>query len=301
MIQESAPTGRNTARKGRQGHAGCVSLATMVVRVFPLLCFAILLTGCPSAPAPFATASASPSTQLAPSASASAPLLPASPPAVVSAPPPSVSALTLLPPSPPNPAPIRDCDPFYEPGKDADCLGALEKTTRNRSLAECKKIDALPGYSAAPTAFARGFHKVIEGCFQDAMVRELDRRLLPLKSFDAVAFHREMALQKAFNEAVRVTCDDVMDHEQSTGDFRGEFRCTTFLLELRARQAEAINAGGLSVKRAPAARVARAGRFKPFATQLCALEELWKPAPPDLCEGRILGEIEDTLAAAARF
>ena len=56
----------------------------------------------------------------------------------------------------------------------------MEKTARNRSIAECKKIDALPGYSSAPTAFSRGFHAVIEGCFQSAMVRELDRRLLPL-------------------------------------------------------------------------------------------------------------------------
>jgi hypothetical protein len=257
---------------------------------------ALLLVGCPSKPDPASVASAAASSPVAPSAIASTP-------AAVSAPAPasSVAALIVLPPPPPNPAPIRDCDSLQEPGEDADCRSALEKMARNRTLAECKKIDALPVYGSAPTAFARGFHTAIEGCFQGAMVRELDRRLVPLKSVDVTAFHREMALQKAFNEAVRATCDEVMDHEQSTGDFRGEYRCTMFLFELRTHQAEAINAGGLTVTHAPAAKVARSRHFKHFATQLCGLEALWKPAPPDLCEGRVLGEIEDMLAKAARF
>lgn len=220
---------------------------------------------------------------------------------MTSAPLPSASPLTLPPPAPSNLDPIRDCDPLNAGTEAPDCLAALERTTRNRGIADCKRIGSLPGYSSAPAAFARGFHTVIERCFRGAMVRELDRRLVPLKTADAGAFPREMALQKAFNEALRATCDDVMAHEQSTSDFRGEFRCTTFLLELRTRQAEAIHAGGLQTTHAPTAGVARAERFRAFAEQLCALGQLWKGAPPDRCVGRILGEIEETLASAAHF
>lgn len=269
------------------------------MRTFPVLgALALALTACSNkpAPAPAASAVAAAPTPPLPSGEILAPAAstPASSPAVAA----SSPALILLPPAPTNPAPIRDCDSM---GADADCRVTIERTTKNRSIAECKKIDALPGYSGAPTAFARGFHTAIEGCFQGAMVRELDRRLVPLKSVDGKAFHAEMALQKAFNEAVRATCDEVLVHEQSTSDFRGEFRCTTFLVELRTHQAENVNAGGLETTHAPAVKVARARRFKAFATQLCALAGLWRGAPPEACEARILGELEDTLAGAARF
>jgi hypothetical protein len=266
------------------------------MRSLPLLA-ALALTGCPSRPSPSPAASTAAST---PSAPADLPSRPTTPTASASQAP-SAPTLTILAPTPPNPAPIRDCDPLGATGDDPDCLTTLERTTKNRTVAECKKIDALPGYSAAPTAFARGFHTTIEGCFRSAMVRELDRRLVPLKSVDATEFHREMILQKTFNDALRATCDEIMDHEQSTGDFRGEFRCSTFLTELRARQAESINAGGLTTTHAPAVGAKRARHFKAFATQLCALIDLWKGPPPESCDARILGEIEDTLAGAARF
>ncbi len=172
---------------------------------------------------------------------------------------------------------------------------------KNRSIADCKRIDALPHIAACPTFFARGFHAAVETCFEGAMVRELDRRLLPLKRADAAEFHREMALQKAFNEALRATCDEVMMKEQSTGDFRGAFRCATFLTELRTGQASAIAGAGLEVTHAPAASFRRAKRFAAFAKELCALPAWSGGAAPPSCEDRVLGELEDTLAAAARF
>jgi hypothetical protein len=219
----------------------------------------------------------------------------------------SAPRLTPLPPAAPNKVPIRDCHPSGGAGAgDFACCseeGAkqVQQLVKNRSIAECKRIDALPRFAACPTFFARGFHTMVESCFQGALERELDRRLVPLKQADTTAFHREMALQKHFNEAVRKTCDDVLLGEQSTGDFRGTFRCTTFAIELRAKQAADINAGGLELTREPATKVVRAKQFKTFATELCALPSLWKGAPPSSCEERVMGELEDALATASRF
>jgi hypothetical protein len=133
------------------------------------------------------------------------------------------------------------------------------------------------------------------------MERELDRRLLPLKRVDPAAFRREMALQKAFNEALRQTCDDVMVGEPSTGDFRGAFRCATFLIELRTRQVEAVHAGGLEEAQPPAAAVKKARRFRGFAARLCAETALWKGAPPASCEERVLSSLDAALEAATKF
>jgi hypothetical protein len=201
-------------------------------------------------------------------------------------------------------APIRDCDPDAEESGFACCseesFERVQAMAKNRSIADCKRIDALPHLAACPTFFARGFHSAVEACFQGAMERELDRRLLPLKHVDGSEFHREMKLQKGFNEALRATCDDVMMKEPSTGDFRGAFRCATFLVELRTQQAEAIAGAGLEVTHAPVASVRRARRFASFAKELCALPA-WKGGAPASCEDRVLGELEDALVAAAKF
>jgi hypothetical protein len=207
-------------------------------------------------------------------------------------------------------APIRDCEPGGggddEPAEISCCsedtFEHVQKTAKDRSIADCKRIDALPHIAACPTFFARGFHTAVESCFRGAMERELDRRLVPLKRADPVEFHREMALQKSFNDALRETCDEVMMHEPSTGDFRGAFRCATFVIELRAAQAAAIADGrGLELTHAPATTLRRARRFRHFAEELCALTFWRAGAPPDACDARVLGELEDTLDTAAKF
>lgn len=270
------------------------------VRLLALIVPAALAACRPDVAAPAApSAAATTSASAAPSASAPAPAS-----AVPSA---SASAsLVVLPPPAPNKTPIRDCALDAEDDALACCseaaLARVEHMARNRSPAECHAIDALPRLAACPTFFARGFHGAVEGCFRGAMERELDRRLLPLKNADPAAFHREMGIQSAFNDALRATCDGVLVKEQSTGDFRGAFRCATFSMELRTRQAVAINAGGLeTTPHEPLAKPRHAGRFRAFAAGLCAASALWKAPPPSDCEQRLLGELDAALADAARF
>jgi hypothetical protein len=244
---------------------------------------------------PSLSASPSPSPNLSPSPS----LSPSPTPSFSSLPPPKTSH-----------APLRDCDPDGGGGDDEaaeisccseETFARVQEMAKNRSIADCKRIDRLPHIAACPTFFARGFHTAVQGCFEGAMNRELDRRLLPLKRADNKEFHLEMELQKSFNDALRETCDAVMMKEPSTGDFRGAFRCATFLMELRTEQAAAIAGAGLEATHAPAVTIRRAKRFAPFAKGLCALPAWRAGAPPSSCDDRVLGEIEDALAAAAKF
>ena len=212
------------------------------------------------------------------------------------------SGIVLLPKAPPNPAPLHDCHP-KDPGDPFGCctgdgFADIERMARNREPAECRRIAKLPKYGECPTFFSRGFHAVVEQCLTDAMNRELDRRLLPLKTADPVAFRREMELQKHFNEAVTATRDAIMLHEPSTGDFHDSFGAVAALIELRTRQAASANVGGLAISRAPAGATA-APKFKAFAHALCITPAMWKDqSPPSECEARVRGELQDTISRA---
>jgi hypothetical protein len=212
---------------------------------------------------------------------------------------PSTPSLTLLPRAAPNKTAIVDCKPS-DPSDTFSCcseehMSKLEKLAEDREPSECKRMALLPNYRACPAFFARGFHRVVEACLTLAMNRELDRRLLPLKEVDVAQFHREMELQKHFNQALWATVDAILLAEPSTSDFHDSFRAAVALLEYRTKQAEAQNRGELAITREPAGP-AEAARFKAFAQALCASTPLWKAGtPPTDCEARVRGEIADAM------
>ncbi len=229
-------------------------------------------------------------------------MAPASTPAAfpsASAPAAPTAGLVALTPVKPNPTPIRDCRPEEDDTDAYACcneegFAAVERMSVNRTVDECRRIAKLPHYAICPTFFARGYHAAVTNCLREAMNRELDRRLLPLKKVDLVEFHREMEIQKHFNKALDATVDAIYPTEPSTGDFHDSFRATVALLDLRARQAASANRGELAISRAPAAP-RDALRFKAFADALCAAPALWKATPPTECEARVRGEIQDAL------
>ncbi len=127
-------------------------------------------------------------------------------------------------------------------------------------------------------------------CAQGAMERELDKRLLVLKTKDAAQFKKEMALQKDYNKGMKKFC------EEWSGGTAGRYNepgCHTTYYTYRFALAEKINGSALEFSDKPAKKKPNP-LLAPFAKQLCELpKEVWKDkAPPKDCVTRVLADMQ---------
>lgn len=135
-------------------------------------------------------------------------------------------------------------------------------------------------------------------CWKRSMNKEIDKRLIPLKQTDIHEFHKEMDLQKEFNQVVKLVCG--RDCQAGTLAGTPNFSCEVAAFQYRTKIAEKIFKHELTVPVYEKVENRYKDKekftkyFKEFATKLCALPpDIWKnQTKPIDCETKAYEELD---------
>jgi hypothetical protein len=141
-----------------------------------------------------------------------------------------------------------------------------------------------------------GAHKE---CWKKSLNSILDKRLVHLKTSDPAEFHKEMILQKSFNEAAQSSCGVDCGSDAHMHGIPYNF-CLVDAYRYRTNQAKQINHENLQVS-GNTAKLRTSNKdkkkytffYKAFVHQLCQMpKEVWKDqvVPVD-CENTALKEL----------
>jgi hypothetical protein len=139
-------------------------------------------------------------------------------------------------------------------------------------------------------------------CWKKSMDNELNQRLLTLKSSNSSEFDREIALQKAFNQATHDLCGKSCGED---GDMKGipyNF-CRVDAYRYRTAQAIQINKNQLSIpireniepSKSRQEKAKDTKFFNLFIEQLCRMpNDVWDTgSPPENCQNKAFLELNE--------